>query len=411
ALASWLSRVPTVRAELDLDPRALGLVLLGLAAGSTLSLPGAGAVVSRLGTGPTVRLTGMIVVAGLVVVALGYSTGPVTVAIGLFLVGFGSGVWDVAMNVQGARVEVELGRSLMPRLHAGFSVGTVGGALLGAGAIAIGLSVRTHLLIIAAVVLVVVVVAASRFRPDERVERGSSGAGLLRAWTEPRTLLVGLFVLAMAFSEGTGNDWIAVATIDGYGVSSAQGALVFAVFVSAMTVGRLAGTGLLDRLPRVTVLRGSGLVALVGVVVLAFSTAYPWALVGAVAWGLGTALGFPLGMTAAAEDPVRAAARVSVVATVGYLAFLAGPPLIGFLGQETGVQRAVSVAAGLLAVAVLVAPALAPRGCRTGWPRLCGRLPRRVSTTACRRAASWPRASPSSAPSSPSPPSRPDPPR
>lgn len=361
ALASWLSRVPTVRDDLGLNSRALGLMLLGLAVGSSLSLPGAGAVVSRLGTGPTVRLTGLIVVAGLVVVALGSTTGPFTVACGLFLAGFGSGVWDVAMNVQGARVEAELGRALMPRLHAGFSLGTVLGALLGAAAIAVGLSVRLHLLAVAVVVLLTVLAATARFRPDAPVGRGPAGAGLLRAWTEPRTLFVGLFVLAMAFSEGTGNDWIAVATIDGYGVSSARGALAFAVFVAAMTVGRMAGTPLLDRAPRVVVLRGSAVVALVGVVVLAFSAAYPWALVGAVAWGLGTSLGFPVGMTAAAEDPVRAAARVSVVSTVGYLAFLAGPPLIGFLGQETGTQRAVSVAAGLLAVALLVAPALAPR--------------------------------------------------
>ena len=78
-------------------------------------------------------------------------------------------------------------------------------------------------------------------------------------------------------------------------------------------------------------------------------------MVGAVLWGLGAALGFPVGMSAAADEPQMSAARVSVVASIGYTAFLAGPPLIGFLGDEFGVLRALTVAAGLLALAAMIA--------------------------------------------------------
>jgi len=84
------------------------------------------------------------------------------------------------------------------------------------------------------------------------------------------------------------------------------------------------------------------------------------AMVGAVLWGLGASLGFPVGMSAAADDPAHAAARVSVVASIGYTAFLGGPPLIGFLADHVGVRDALWVVLAVLAVAVVVASAARP---------------------------------------------------
>ena len=124
-----------------------------------------------------------------------------------------------------------------------------------------------------------------------------------RAWTEPRTLLIGLFVLAMAFTEGTGNDWLGVAMIDGYGAAAALGALTFALFLAAMTLGRWFGPGLLDRYGRVPIVRVFALAALVGLAAGRLRPALPVAMAGAVLWGLGAALGFPVGMSAAADDP------------------------------------------------------------------------------------------------------------
>ena len=77
-------------------------------------------------------------------------------------------------------------------------------------------------------------------------------------------------------------------------------------------------------------------------------------------WGLGAALGFPVGMSAAADDPVRAAARVSVVASIGYVAFLAGPPLIGLLGDHLGVRHALTATVGVLAMGLLASGACRP---------------------------------------------------
>jgi cyanate permease len=106
--------------------------------------------------------------------------------------------------------------------------------------------------------------------------------------------------------------------------------------------------------------RLSALIALVGLLLVIFGHWLPLGMVGSLLLGLGAALGFPVGMSAAADDPARAAARVSVVASIGYTAFLAGPPLIGFLGDHYGILRALIVTAGLLGLAVVVAGATKP---------------------------------------------------
>ena len=133
AFASWASRIPQVRDSLELSPRQLGLVLLAMAIGSVISMPLAGLVVSRLGAARTITVMALIAAAGLVTAGIGQSVSVLPVVIGLFLFGVGNGTWDVAMNVEGSAVEQRLGKAIMPRFHAGFSVGTVAGALIGAG--------------------------------------------------------------------------------------------------------------------------------------------------------------------------------------------------------------------------------------------------------------------------------------
>ena len=107
-------------------------------------------------------------------------------------------------------------------------------------------------------------------------------------------------------------------------------------------------------------MRGTGLLACGGVLAVVFAGSLPVAMAGAVVWGLGSALGFPVGMSSAADQRRYAAGRVSVVAPIGYVAFLAGPPLVGLIGNQAGVLRALAVTAALLAVAVLVAGATRP---------------------------------------------------
>ena len=166
--------------------------------------------------------------------------------------------------------------------------------------------------------------------------------------------------MCLAFTEGTGNDWLAIAMIDGHGAPPAIGPLTLAIFLASMTAGRWFGPTLIDRYGRVPVLRACSMVALVGLVLVVYSQLLPLAVVGAVLLGLGASLGFPVGLSAAADDPRQAAGRVSVVAAVGYSAFLVGPPLIGLLGDRVGVLRALTATGVLLLVAFLLAGVTKP---------------------------------------------------
>jgi len=360
--ASWAARIPQVRQELDLTPAALGLVLLAIAVGSLIALPSAGLIVHRIGAAKTITVMSLICAAGIATAGVGVQVGVAPVVIGLVLMGFGNGGWDVAMNVEAAAVEQQLKRSIMSRFHAGFSLGTVTGALLGAAMNALHVSVTVNLLIIALLLAVAMPLSTRGFLPagTEAHDEPSKNIHPLKAWIEPRTLLIGLFVLTMAFAEGTANDWIGVATIDGYGATAALGSLAYGVFVASMTIGRWYGTQILDRFGRVPVLRTSAASALIGLLIVVFGSNLVTAMVGTILWGLGTALGFPVGMSAAADQRRYAAGRVSVVATIGYVAFLVGPPLVGLIGNQVGVLRALSVTAGLLAIGLLVAGATRP---------------------------------------------------
>jgi MFS family permease len=367
ALASWVARVPAIRDAVGASTWQMGLIVFGLSGGSMVGLVLSSHVLARFGPIATIRATMVLSAVGIVIAGVGGSLGSIPVVIaGLAVFGLGTSMCDVSMNVDGAANERALGRTVMPIYHAMFSVGTIIGAGTGALAEHLGIPIVVHLSVVAGVMIVAVLIAVRFLQPDpalsavaEADEARAKGdwRSRLAVWRDRRTLLIGLIVLGMAFAEGSANDWLALAMVDGHGVDNATGALVFGIFVTAMTIGRVGGVFLLDRFGRVPVLRVSALLAAVGLITMIFAPNPGLAAAGVVTWGLGSALGFPVGMSAAADDPKTAAARVSAVATIGYLAFLVGPPLVGFVGEQVGLLNALLIVLGLVAVAGIVSPA------------------------------------------------------
>jgi MFS family permease len=350
--ATLASRVPDLRESLDLSNGALGALLLSVAVGSMVGMPVSGHLIERFGAGAVVRLGAASDLLGLVVAGLFATAGSVPgAALGLLFYGFGTGVWDVAMNVDGATVERELGRSIMPRFHAGWSLGTFTGAGIGAVAAALGVPLAVHYAVVPALAVTTAWVACRYLLPvaeeDEAVDTASSRS----AWLEPRTLAIGFMVLAFTLAEGSANDWLALSLIDGYDARHWVGVVGFALFVASMTTGRVLGPVALDRFGRAPSLLASAAAATTGVLLVVWSGLAAVAVAGIVLWGFGSALGFPVGMSAAADEPARAARRVSVVSTIGYGAFLAGPPLLGFVGDQVGTLRS------LLVIVVAMVPA------------------------------------------------------
>ncbi|TFB49972.1 MFS transporter [Cryobacterium tagatosivorans] len=373
ALATWFSRVPAIRDGLQLDTAQVGLIIFGLSGGSVLGLLSAAWLLARLGARRAMLLGMIVASAGMVAVGAGSSLLPSAAFVfaGLALVGIGLGAVDVIMNVEGAAAERAIGKTLMPLMHACFSLGTVVGALLGSAAYVLDLSVFWHLAPIALVVLGTAIIAVRsvpllpELGDDAALSHVAEAPGPWRArlrgslavWKDSKVLLIGVIVLGMTFAEGSANDWLAIAAVDGHGFSNAAGAIVFGVFVAAMTVGRVLGGPVLDRFGRVPVLRASSALGIVGLLVFILAPGTALVYAGAVLWGLGASLGFPVGMSAAADDAKNAAARVSAVAMIGYFAFLVGPPALGLLGEAIGILNALFVIIALMVLAGLAAPA------------------------------------------------------
>ncbi|GAB3649210.1 MFS transporter [Glycomyces tarimensis] len=361
--ANWAARVPNIRDILGASTREMGLLILGIAVGAMLGMLASSHVISHLGATSAIRWFLAFSAIGLGAAGLIAWLAPdywVLMA-AMAVLGAGNAILDVAMNLSGAANERRIGRTLMPLFHAAFSLGTMLGAGCGALTELLGIPVGVHLGAIGAAVVLVDLYIVRFLQPAEEPRTSESEAAgwrsRLNSWTDPRILLIGLIVLGMAFTEGTANDWLGLAMVDGYGLSNPGGAAVFAVFVTAMTVGRVCGGAVLDRYGRVPVLTGSALLAFAGLLLVIIGPTAPFAIAGVVLWGLGASLGFPVGMSAAADDPENATANVAAVATIGYVAFLIGPPLIGLLGEEVGLRGAFYAVLALVAVALVCSPA------------------------------------------------------
>lgn len=373
-LASWVARIPAVRDDLQLSTSGVGLLLLCLSVGSVLGLVAAAPTLARVGARRGMMLAILVVAVGLVLVGIGAAVVPSIplVGVGLALLGFGNGACDVMMNVEAAAAEKAIRKTIMPLMHACFSIGTVAGAGIGAGAAALAIPVSWHLIGTAVVVAVTVVIvvryvplreelgdeepggaSADQPKPDWRARLKDS----LSVWADMRLILIGIVMLGMAFAEGSANDWIALATVDGHHKDNATGAVFLGIFVAAMTVGRVVGGPFIDRFGRVAVIRATAVLGVIGLLLFILGGSTWVVVVGTILWGIGASLGFPVGMSAAADDTKRAAARVSAVAMIGYCAFLVGPPLIGFLGQTFGILNALFVILVLLVLSGLAAPA------------------------------------------------------
>jgi len=377
--ASWVSRLPALRDALGLAPTELAQMLLIGSLGSLVALPSSGPLVGRVGTTVTTRLGVSLWALGIVGVALSAHAGSrMALSACLIVVTCGSSLWSATSNIEGGLVEAARRRVLLDKLHAMFSAGMVVGALVGAVLAGLGVSVTAHLLVTAGVVLIAGWVA-SRFYLSEADVASFSAMAVARsagdeatpeavaaqarttgrtrqAWTEKRTVLVALMVLAGGLLEGAANDWLALSMIDGYQMPAAQASVVLSVFLAVMATVRMLSTGLHRRFPADRLLQALLAGSCAGLLLVAFAPVTWMALVGVVLWAAGAALVFPTGASALSKDPSMTAARVSVLSTINYGAFLIGPPVVGLMAETVGYHRAMAV----LVVPVCAAIALAP---------------------------------------------------
>ncbi|EGK8356777.1 MFS transporter [Salmonella enterica] len=362
-MASWATRTPAIRDILSVSTAEMGAVLFGLSIGSMSGILCSAWLVKRFGTRKVIRTTMTCAVGGMVILSIAlWCASPLIFALGLAVFGASFGAAEVAINVEGAAVERELNKTVLPMMHGFYSFGTLAGAGVGMALTALSVPPNIHIILAAAVAIAPIFIAI-RAIPDGTGKNASEDAHLqekgLPFYRDIQLLLIGVVVLAMAFAEGSANDWLPLLMVDGHGFSPTSGSLIYAGFTLGMTVGRFTGGWFIDRYSRVTVVRASALMGALGIGLIIFVDSDWVAGVSVILWGLGASLGFPLTISAASDTGPDAPTRVSVVATTGYLAFLVGPPLLGYLGEHYGLRSAMMVVLALVILAALVAKAVA----------------------------------------------------
>ena len=368
-VSAWGPRLPAIKASLGVGTATIGLLLAGVTVGAIGGLLASTPVRHWLGGRRAVLGALLLIAAAMAVLGLALALGSVPlVAIAFVITGCGIGGTDVLINVEGAAVEQSAGRTLMPSMHAAWSIGAAAGSGIGAACAAIGISPSAQI-IGEAVVIAAAAFAIASGIPDGEREPGrqpsrSRGAALrhwLRGWLDWRLLLIGLVMLGVELGEGSANNWLTLAVRNNHGQGAAVAATFFTAFAAAEGLTRIFGGPIVDRLGRVRTIRLTTALGVIGVVLFIEASSLWLVLAGVLLWAVGVSMGFPLGMSAAAESGPDPAARVSVVASIGYFANLAGPPVIGVLAQSAGLLSALWLIAALFLAAFAASGSLGPR--------------------------------------------------
>jgi len=370
---SWMARIPSVMSALSLTTPQFGAVLLVGSVGSVVTVVASGGLLNRFGT---VRLFGfgaLINAAGIALMGIGPALASVWLfTAGIIISGIGGALLNVSVNLESTRIEQALGRTVIPHFHAGFSIGAVIGSLIGAGSSSLSIPVGVLLVAVAALSGGIRLAAlwAGLVLPGRRLVTRTGGSrltklrGELTAWTEPRTIQIALVAFVAAFSEGVANNWLTVSFVQDFAEPEAVAGLALGVFIAAMTVLRIAGSRLIDRIGRSRSLQLSLASSLVGLTLFGLADSAGWAVVGTALWGLGAALCFPIAVAAASDEPSLAAGRVSVVASMGSIAGLVAAPMVGFLAAALGAQHAILVVLIGLLLSLAVSRRVDPPGVR-----------------------------------------------
>ncbi|MCG6489969.1 MFS transporter [Vibrio parahaemolyticus] len=362
SMASWIVRTPSIRDVLNASTGEIGLILSGFSVGSMTGIFMAGNIAWRMGTPRTILSGLLLALAGLAVLAGGTVQLSSWIAgCGLGMVGFGMAMSEVAVNIQGVQVERGLKKPVLPSLHGCYSLGTVAGAVCGLGLVGWQIPVGWHMLVTSIILLPAVFyvhasVQTSACSLDDSSTKRISAVSLIRS--DPRILLAGLIVLSVALAEGAANDWLPLLIVDTHSVPEQMGSLIFVAFALTMTIGRFSGTAILDRYGPAIVIRTCGIIGALGILGVIFSPNLWVAGVAVVFWAMGAALGFPVAMSAGAVGGNYPAMRVSILATVGYTAFLVGPPLLGFIGEHAGLRMSMVLVVSMLIFPIMLARVL-----------------------------------------------------
>ena len=359
-MGSMFPRLPDIQTAMGVGEGQLGLALIGSAVGTLISLTFAGRFIEAIGY-RRVLLSAIPLLAVFYALAM-WAQGPLMFFILLLPVGLTIGCIEVIINIEADRVEHAIGRRIMSRAHAFWSLGFFSAGMVGSFIAQTGLSVQIHLLLMIPVIIVATLVVLGRFEPaPHRTGSSTDETPHFARPTLPIMLLVGVCLSAMLM-EGAGIDWSAIYMRDMFAATPFWAGIAVATVAGSQAFARFFADGFVDRYNPVVVARALLTILGAGVVLVFFAPVAWSAYLGFAMIGIGSSALFPLAMSAAAQQTDRPAAiNVAALAQFSFTAFLLGPPLLGYVAEHFGIQWTFGVGLPLVVLGLVTAQVLGPR--------------------------------------------------
>ena len=358
-VGAWTARMPAIQHHLQLSDSQLSIALLALAAGGLAGMRFAGRIVDRRGSAAVAIPTALIL--GTALAATAYAPSLPTLAAALLVLGGVHSLLNVSMNAAALACQNAYQRPIMSGFHAWFSIGGALGAATGAACAHIQLSCPATYTAIGASLTMIAALAVQRLAghgPWTTLSELGTPDRTQPTRHRGRILLLGALAACSLLSEGAIADWSSV-YLDGIGATSTVAAAGYATFAAAMTIGRLTGDRISARVPAVTLLRASGLLACAGMTAGILADTPTAAVAGFGLLGAGLSCIVPQLYTAAgALDPGHPGAGLSRVASLGYAGFVLGPVLIGAAAMHVTLGQALLILPALAGVVAAAAPAV-----------------------------------------------------
>ena len=359
-MGGFFPRLAEIQRAMGVGEGALGLALIGVAAGTLISLTFGAQFIERMGHRRT--LLGLLPALPLFYVAASHATTPLLMFLCLFPAGILVGAVEVVVNLEADRVEHMSGRRIMNRSHAFWSIGFFSASAIGALMAYLGVSPQLHLAGVVLVVFAFTVLLLGKIEaaPLREADHHHADIEAPRFATPTAAILVLVVVTLPAMVlEGAGFDWSAIYMRDVFGSSAFWGGVAVATGAAAQALTRYFADGFVERHSPVFVARALLSVLALGDVMV-FVAPMPWAsLLGFALMGVGSSAIFPLAMSAAAQRTDRpSTVNVASLAQTAFVSFLLAPPLLGFVAQSLGIRWSFGIALPLVLASLWLAGVL-----------------------------------------------------
>ncbi len=349
--SSWASRIPDIKDRFNLNDAELGSVLFMLPLGALVSLPMSGWLVARAGSKFMSLGSMLLYVCALVAIPLVKSIGLLSVV--LFFFGMLGNLGNISLNAQGISIQHHIGKSILSSLHAMWSVGAFTAAAFTDWMMEEERALEFQYTVIAVTALFFLLSLFYILVKDPEVQGEKQ-----KVFALPNRvlLLLGLICFCVAMSEGAMADWSSLYYRQVINQPHAVSALGYTAFALFMAIGRFIGDPLIERWGHKNILKANGLLIVAGMSIALASTAPIVVMIGFALVGLGVSSVFPVVyILATKEKTMMPSAAIAAVSSVGFVGFLIGPPIIGFVAQVTGLRLALTIVIVLGVIIFLMA--------------------------------------------------------